>query len=149
MQCNKSNETAITFIADLSNGPLYTYCENFALHSPLNMVYLKVMLEIYVTYILWDVTVCFMSGCNSGCHAAFMRTAEYCRRALWHLSEGTELCWPIWDFERLHRKIIITNIMDQNGSLPDIVHGNSFLFDCYFLVEKQIKIAVCFTLLPS
>jgi len=39
--------------------------------------------------------------------------------------------------------------MEQHGRLPDIVHGNSFLFNCYFLVEKQQNVAVCFILLPS
>jgi len=50
MQCNRSNDTAVSYIANLSNGNLH--CENFALHSPLSMIYLKVMLEIYVAYIL-------------------------------------------------------------------------------------------------
>jgi hypothetical protein len=39
--------------------------------------------------------------------------------------------------------------MEQNGKLSDIVHGNSFLFNCYFVVEKQQNIAVCFIFLLS
>jgi hypothetical protein len=88
-----------------------------------------------------------MFGCNSNSHAAFMRTVEYWKSALWHLSEGTEICWTICDFERLNLKIAITNIMEQNGRLSDTVHGNSFLFNWYFLVgKKKQNIIVCFIL---
>jgi len=39
--------------------------------------------------------------------------------------------------------------MEQNGRLSDIVHGNSFLFNCYFVVEKQQNISLCFILFLS
>jgi hypothetical protein len=109
----------------------------------------KHCLKSTVSYILWDVAVSFMSGCNSGCHAAFMRAAEYCKRTLRHLSESTQFCWPICYFERLNLKLIIANTMEQNGRLPDGVHGNSFLFNCYLLVTKQQNTAVCFSFPPS
>jgi hypothetical protein len=37
--------------------------------------------------------------------------------------------------------------MVQNGRLSDMVHGNSFLFNCYFVGrKKKHNITFCFTL---